>query len=168
MPVRGGAKVQEMLRKAERGQDMNPFGLTPQQLLFVHHYMACGNATQAVKDAGYEVANDPSASALGYKLRRITNVAMAINHERRLRVKRLRIDADWVVTGFVLEYLKAEAAGDRQNALKALELVGKHLGVFEKDNRQKRDPSESEVEAIKAQLRQRGYDLDALGSGRHN
>jgi hypothetical protein len=53
------------------------------------------------------------------------------------RIERTQITADSVVQAFARIANKAEDSNDFANANRANENLGKHLGVFERDNRQK-------------------------------
>src|SRR5262249_55044475 len=74
------------------------------------------------------------------------------------------LTGDWVVLGFQRIYYESMGRGDFRVALKALENIGKFLGIFEKGNRQHRRPAPEDIEAAKARLRTRGIDLDALAA----
>ncbi len=66
-------------------------GLKGKQSLFVKHYMADSNATQAAIRAGYSIKN---AESIGYQLLQKTPVQEAIAKEREKQFKRLEVKAD--------------------------------------------------------------------------
>ena len=101
--------------------------LTPMRKQFVDEYLIDLNATRAASSAGYKHPN-----VQGSQLLAIPGVKTQIQTELQLRKRRLRRDADWVV-----ERLESEAIDPKNTAsvrVKALELLGKHLGIFAREN----------------------------------
>ena len=97
--------------------------MTPRQNLFVSEYLQDLNATRAARDAGFAHPNVQGSQLLAkpHVRKRLDEAIMA-------RSERLRIDADWV-----LSRLEHEAQGQDNSAavrVRALELIGKHLGIF--------------------------------------
>lgn len=113
--------------------------LTPKQQAFVQEYLVDLNATQAAIRAGY---SPKTAYRTGADNLKKPQIAEAISGAQQERGKRLQVDADEV-----LERLTAIARGevrtekatkfgvldlppDFGERIRALELVGKHLGMF--------------------------------------
>ena len=97
--------------------------MTPKQNIFVHEYLRDLNATRAARDAGFAHPNVQGSQVLA-KPHIKKRLAEAIFE----RSERLRIDADWVVSR-----LEKEARDQSNSAavrIRALELLGKHLGIF--------------------------------------
>ena len=104
-------------------------GLTPKQERFVAEYLVDLNATAAARRAGYK---DPN---IGRQLITKNNVSEAIQAEKATRSQRTELTQDYVLA-------KLKAIADREasdapdselkvsNQLRALELLGKHLGAF--------------------------------------
>lgn len=104
-------------------------GLTPKQERFVAEYLVDLNATAAARRAGYK---DPN---IGRQLITKNNVSEAIQAEKAARSQRTELTQDYVLG-------KLKAIADREasdapdselkvsNQLRALELLGKHLGAF--------------------------------------
>ncbi len=104
-------------------------GLTPKQERFVEEYLVDLNATAAARRAGYK---DPN---IGRQLITKNNVSEAIQAEKAARSQRTELTQDYVLG-------KLKAIADREasdapdselkvsNQLRALELLGKHLGAF--------------------------------------
>ena len=137
--------------------------LTPKQELFCQEYMIDSNATQAYKRAGYSANSDEVAGVEGHKLLKNPKIHARIEELRTERSKRTEITADFVLYGLkevaercltripVMEFdyenkcmsQKRDDQGngvwefDSSGANKSFELLGKHLGIFEKDNSQK-------------------------------
>jgi phage terminase small subunit len=99
--------------------------LTAKQQAFVETYLLDLNATQATIRAGY---SKQRASEIGYQLLQKTTVQQAIQAAFLARSQRTEITQD-----FVLSRLREEATtkmGQAGPRVRALELLGKHLGLF--------------------------------------
>ena len=109
--------------------------LNAKQARFVEEYPLDCNGTKAAIRAGYSQKNaDKIASQLLGK----TRVREAIDESLKGRAERTKIDADWVVQNLRNVYLEALAAKDFSATIRCLELLGKHVGAFEKHQTQKR------------------------------
>lgn len=127
--------------------------LQNKQKLFVKHYLACLNATQAAREAGYG-----TPSTQGPRLLKHPGVKAAIAKAMDARAKRLDINADWVLKELhslyqrVMQEVKpalnsktgkpitdedgnALYTFNANAALKSLELIGKHIDVTAFDNK---------------------------------
>ncbi len=115
---------------------------TPKQARFVEEYLIDLNATQAAIRAGY---SKRTAEQQGYQLLQKTSVREAIAEAMQERSKRTEIDQDWIVERLVENVGRAMQVvdvTDREGnpagkytyqgavANKALELLGRHLGMF--------------------------------------
>lgn len=105
--------------------------LTPKQARFVQEYLVDLNATAAAKRAGYK---DPN---IGRQLITKNNVSDAIQKAIADRQERTEVTQDYVIRK--LKEIADKDASDAQdsdlrfsNKLSALELLGKHLGVFDR------------------------------------
>ena len=111
--------------------------LTDKQRRFVEEYLVDLNATAAARRAGY---SEKTADRIGPELLGKTWVAAAIQEAMQQRSRRTEITQDRV-----LNELASVAFGEGSdengsplrvgNKIKALELLGKHLGMFDKDRR---------------------------------
>lgn len=108
--------------------------LTPKQRRFVDEYLIDLNATQAAIRAGY---SQKTADRIGPELLGKTCVSDAIQEAQKKRQERTEITQDYVLQK--LKEITDQQASDAQdselkyaNKIKALELLGKHLGLFEK------------------------------------
>lgn len=122
--------------------------LTKKQATFVAEYLVDLNATQAAIRAGYSKRR---ASEIAWQLLQKTTVREAIEKAREQQAKRTLINADYVLNNLreVVERsmqrapvtnMKGEQiiddegnhlwAFDAKNANRALELLGKHLGLW--------------------------------------
>lgn len=122
--------------------------LTPKQQRFVEEYLVDLNATQAAIRAGYSVRN---ADKIAFQLLGKTRVAEAIAAAKAERSARVAVSADYVLNNLVeiversmqrapVVNMKGEQVVDEEGrsvwrfdgktATKALELLGKHLGMY--------------------------------------
>lgn len=105
--------------------------LTPKQKRFVAEYLVDLNATAAAKRAGYK---DPN---IGRQLITKNNVSDAIQKAIADRQERTEITQDYVIKK-LREIADKEASDASESELKysskikALELLGKHVGAFER------------------------------------
>lgn len=98
--------------------------VTPRQAAFVNEYLIDLNATAAAARAGYKNAE------IGRQIITKHAVSEAIQKALAERTERVKLDADWVVCRLREE---AEFTGEGSSPsarVKALELLGKHLGLF--------------------------------------
>jgi len=112
--------------------------LTPKQERFVQEYLVDLNATAAAKRAGY---SEKRASELGYQLLRKTTVQTAIQRAIQDRSHRTGVTQDYVIEK--LKTIADKQASDAPDSdlkyssqIKAIELLGKHLGAWEPQNKQ--------------------------------
>lgn len=134
--------------------------LTPRQERFCQEYLIDLNGTQAAIRAGYsrKTANEQSTRLLAN-----VHISTRIGALKAERTERTEITADYVLYGLkevaerclqrrpVMEFdysekrmvQKKDEEGhavwefDSSGANRAFELLGKHVGIFEKDNKQK-------------------------------
>lgn len=97
---------------------------TPKQKRFVQEYLKDLNATAAAKRAGY---SKKTASVIGARTLKLPHVATLVAARQRVLSARVEYNAEWV-----LAEVTKMAASDIHDHLKlrALELLGKHFGMF--------------------------------------
>ncbi len=109
--------------------------MTDKQKVFADEYLIDLNATRAYKVAYPSVKKDETAASAGNRMLKNVKVEKYIQKRMRERQKRTEITQDRVLNelaaiGFAdaaeLDKLKLKAS----DKLKALELMGRHLGMF--------------------------------------
>lgn len=101
--------------------------LRPKQRAFVNEYLKDLNATQAAIRAGYK---EKTAGAIGAENLQKPKIQKAINEARADREKNSKITVEWVLAR--IASIAEDPEAQQRDQLKALELIGKHLGMWEK------------------------------------
>ena len=121
--------------------------MTDKQQAFIREYLIDFNITQAAIRAGY---SPKTAYSIGQKLLKNVEVKRAISMAKHERQERTELSADYVLKNLqeitercmqkapvIVKGVQAvDESGnnlwtfDAKNAIKALELIGKHLGLF--------------------------------------
>lgn len=106
-----------------------PSKLTAKQQRFCEEYLIDFNATQAAIRSGY---SEKTAHAIGQENLRKPIIQLYLEEKKKEASDRCAITVDFVLNG-----IKdiAEQGEQENNRLKAFDLLGKHLGVYEKDNK---------------------------------
>lgn len=109
--------------------------MTEKQKVFADEYLIDLNATRAYKVAYPTVKNDDTAAAAATRMLRNVKVAEYIQERMQERQKRTEITQDRVLNELAAMAFAdvAEAVEIRlkpSDKLKALELLGRHLGMF--------------------------------------
>ena len=111
--------------------------LTARQMRFVDEYLKDLNATQAAIRAGYKATTAVAANAA--RLLKNDKVQEAIEARKQTRVERVELEQDWVVNELrkvAQRCLPVEDDDGKPIAnivnvgVKALELLGRHQGIF--------------------------------------
>ena len=101
--------------------------LTPKQSAFVREYMIDLNATQAAIRAGY---SEKTANRIGAENLSKPVIQEAIQQRHKAAEEKCAVTVEWILSEI------AKIAQDEEvrtaDRLKALELLGKHLGLWEK------------------------------------
>ncbi len=100
--------------------------LTPKQQRFIEEYLIDLNATQAAIRAGYSAK---TARSVGHENLTKPDIASAIAEAQSKRSEETKITAQWVLEKAAQVFEEAHADKDRKNALRALEMCGKHVDV---------------------------------------
>ena len=105
--------------------------LTPKQQRFISEFLIDLNATQAAIRAGY---SNPTARQAGAENLSKPDVSAAIAEAQAARAERTGMTQDYVLEHLctVVETCMGRTGGEfnASGAIKALELLGKHLGMF--------------------------------------
>lgn len=117
--------------------------LTPKQEQFCREYLIDLNATQAAIRAGYSAK---TARAIGAENLTKPDIAARIESLMAGRLKRTDLSGGWVVDRLKEAAEKNLGAEASQAAgIKALDLLGRHFGIFGEDNKQKAAVSTEDI-----------------------
>lgn len=140
--------------------ELQKYDLEPREQLAVSLYLKSMNKSQAARDAGYgsaSVFNKPQVKA-------------AIAEQLSIRAERLRVGGDWVLMELKRVYDRCmqlqevkdvfgqstgEFRFDANNAIKALNLIGKHVDVKAFDVKEANATSDDELIMRLTKARQR-------------
>ena len=103
--------------------------LNPKQKIFIQHYLHTFNAADSCRQAGY-------SESMATKLMHNPLVSSAINSGINSALKKAKIDDQSVIgqlTQIAFEQSPVEKGMRWSDKLRALELLGKHLGIFRQE-----------------------------------
>lgn len=109
--------------------------------IFVDEYMVDFNGTQAVIRAGYKTKYPDKMSV---ELMRHPLVRKAVDERLQEKRERTEFNADYVITKLI-NIVESTEQGNPQAALRGLELLGKHLGLY-KDKQEISGPDGGAIE----------------------
>lgn len=115
--------------------------LTPLMLAFIDEYMIDLNATAAVTRAGYKTTY---ANRIGTELLRHPLVKPEIDKRMQEKRERNEVTVDFVLNKLV-KIISDTEDGNPNAALRGLELLGKHLGMY-KDRQEISGPDGGAIE----------------------
>jgi hypothetical protein len=141
--------------------------LTLKQERYVLEVLIDGDRRRAVREAGYEVTSDDAADQCASRL--MANVKVkAFYHDKKAEynAEKKRQAQDWYN---YLWYIAIEAIDERDwtGAVAAMREIGRHLGVYDIDNNQKRNITPADALAIKERLVSLGADFSRRNAPPH-
>ena len=143
--------------------------LTDREKRFVLEYCLTLHRANSAIVAGF--TEDPtSARTMGAKLYAKANIRRAIRREFDRRAKKNRMTTEKMVALAETSLRRCVDSDNESGFCNALELIGKLLGMFAKDNNSKSMKvlmmngveSNHELESIRERLRQRGVKIDEM------
>lgn len=132
--------------------------LNRKQQLFVNEYLVDLNATQAAIRAGYTTR---TAHDTGYHLLHKPEVAEAVRRALAERAEKLQLSSEDILRSIVDIRGKAVTDGKLSQALKANELLGRHLRLFT-DRLEHSGPGGAAIEISDTELSNRLLTLIAI------
>jgi hypothetical protein len=108
-------------------RDLDDLGLTPFEIKFVHYILKGYTKTDAAVKAG-STAKNPNK--VGWNTFNRENVQEAIARASKIRLQALAIDTTYVVENLMEVVATGLAEKKLGDSVKALELLGKQLGMF--------------------------------------
>ncbi len=123
--------------------------LTPNQKIFADEWLKDRNGKRAYKIAYPSVKKDETARANASRLLTKANVKLYISAKLAKLADKTGVTQEYVTNGFKTIADWGLGLEDKQKAIKALENLGKHLGLYEKDNVQRAPVIVLDAESIK-------------------
>ncbi len=129
--------------------------LTAKQELFVREYLVCGDPATAYRKAGYKPKTNESAVSAASRLLMNVEVCSAIAAGQKKTAERNDLTVDWIVQELRDNARLAKGCEQFGASTKALELLGKHIGMWQpaplskddEDNAEDLTPEECAEEA---------------------
>lgn len=136
--------------------------LTIKQKRFVDNYVTLGNASEAVIQAGYATKNK---NRMGSKMLQQPKIKAAIDERLQEERERNELTADLVIQK-LMNIVDATETDNPTAALRGLELLGKHLGLY-RDRQEISGPDGGAIEMDQRQtesIQELHNSLDRLAS----
>lgn len=121
--------------------------LSPKMSIFVDEYMVDFNATKAVTRAGYKTKYPEKMAT---ELMRHPLVRKEVDERLAQKRERTEFNADYVITKLI-NIVENTEQGNPNAALRGLELLGKHLGLY-KDKQEISGPDGGAIELEKKEI----------------
>ena len=135
--------------------------MTEKQRRFADEYLIDLNATRAYRAAYPSVKRDETAATAGGRLLKSVEVSQYIRERMQERQQRTNISQDRVLADLaVIAFEKEREIVSVRERLRALELLGKHLGLFD-PHKDELDREEQEARIAKLRAETRTEDTDA-------
>ena len=99
--------------------------MTPKQETFAIEYLKDKNATQAAIRAGY---SKKTAASIAWELLERPDVKQFIGDKQKEAVEKAEITSEWIVNQ--CKEIATNVLAKDSDKLRALELIGKYLGMF--------------------------------------
>ena len=111
--------------------------LNIKQAAFVREYLVDFNATQAAIRAGYSAK---TAGQIGHELLKKPEIQKTLKEFQQKAAEQTQTDINWVRQRLKEEAMDFSEFASHAARIKAIELIAKLNGDFEKDNKQRVDP----------------------------
>lgn len=145
-----------------------PRALNVQQRVFTERYAASGKVDESYMQAYPNVTNKLVASASGSRLLKDVRVVEYLNELKAEAQERTGLTVDWLIQQMRALYTAAMSGEDYNAAGQALNMLAKHLGAYEVHNAQKTRYTQEDVERLRNELKEKGFDLNRLNDRSEN
>ena len=121
--------------------------LTPKKQAFVREYLVDLNATQAAIRAGYSAK---TARSQGQRLLTNADIQSHLEAAMQVRADRVEVTADQVLAKLWLEAQRQGKGASHAARIRALELVGRHVGLKFTEGLELSGPGGGPIETVDA------------------
>lgn len=125
---------------------------------FVQRYLVDFDRLAALRDAGYEFATDDIGNTMASRMLSCVKVRAYMMKLKAEYASAYKMDAVMWLNHLRLVAMDAYEDGKWSEAVGALREIGKHLGCYLADNRQKHFTAE-DADKLRADLEARGFDF---------
>ena len=131
-----------------------PSGLSAMQEKFCLEYTATGDVLAAYRSAGYkDLNNDAKTRAEAKRLLKNDKIEERCNQIRLDAMKDVSVNINEVVKKFMDVYNRGLADNDLTNANRAMEFIGKHLGMLIERQEIKQDITSKSPEELEREIK---------------
>lgn len=106
-------------------------GLNERQRKFVEAFLACGNASEAYRQAGYECKNDKDVHGAAARLSANVSVAAAIAEGRKKITEQAELTQQMVVDGLLTEARRTGEGTSHSARVSAWKALGEYMSMFD-------------------------------------
>jgi len=149
----------KMLDKAQKkynsfATNKLPGGLSPMQEKFCMEFLSTGDTLMAYRAAGYkDLHSDAKTRAAANELLKKERIGARIDDLRQEAVKHMALDANEVLKKFIEVYNQGMAENDLTNANRAMEFIGKHMGMLIERKEIKQDITNKSPEELEREIK---------------
>ena len=153
-----GQKV-EMLQRAQKkynsfAKNTLPSGLSPMQEKFCLEYIATGDTLTAWKAAGYkDCRTEADSRAESKRLLKNDKIEERCNQIREDAIKDVGLNINEVVKKFMKVYERGMEENDLTNSNRAMEFIGKHLGMLIERQEIKQEVTNKSPEELEREIK---------------
>lgn len=115
--------------------------LTEQQIKFVDEYIKTNDVYEAARAVGVK---DHKLDEVALTWPKHPTILAMLEHKRLAVASLEKVEAGWIIAELKDLYKSAKDDGDNVNALKALDMLGKHVGLYAAD----KNPTDKPVTVV--------------------
>jgi len=104
--------------------------ITQKHIDFVNEYMLCNDAYEAARRIGIK---ESSLDSIVERWQSHPTIIAMVEQKRLAKLSKESVDSGWIIGELKQMYAQARDDGDNSNALKALDMLGKHVGLYAAD-----------------------------------
>lgn len=123
--------------------------MNDKQKKFADEYLIDRNGAAAAIRAGYSETNP---NQVAYELRQNPKIKAYIEEQRNIEADQLGIDRAFIMKSLKEIHEMSMSNSDASGANKSIESLGKIIGIFEKDNNQKKNEIQIVIDSVDDQL----------------
>ncbi len=135
--------------------------VTDRQERFALEYVIDYDRNRAVRAAGYTCETDADCASMACKLLKNPKVNAIVLQAKAKVAERMGLNAERTVQYLLVVFMEAMKANDFGSAVSALRELGKHHGIYDAHNKQKKYTRE-DADRLKRELEQNGFSFERV------